>query len=631
MLGSVGDVRGGGLPRQAAADRLGPTRRGSMGGRELAPASPEARLGKGGGDGARPRSLSQTRLGPATAELRLPVFANKTAVEAYSQRPEQHASPAPKLAEGRKLLEDIPAKLGGRNKLSFHRPRAARNLEEALNVVTKNAMQPGLRDRRTQLGYVEKRLASADRHLATYISKGGKSGGRFAGLPDQLPANADMATRKAHAVRQSLRELKSDIEVSRKAVAALLDAPAQPKGTRVRLEHALTLARYGFPPTPELQGDMLTFSEANEASREVLGSGAVNTVFKVRYHSQAEPMVYKPLATGPGHVPDSGQNIGIDPDNPRYGQRNIATSVMAEVLGLDIVAKTHLASHGDELGLVMSFAPGMAPNDNDPSPLPISSAERTAVLKAQSGVAAELAKPTNDPAYRSNLLTEFKTTRDLQGLSVNLKTGEWEKHASIADQFDVAGDPSLMHQLCDLEVLDKICAQVDRHPGNYLVDQVREPDGSLGSKLTAIDNDLSFGSKALNPGKAVSHAVPWPAMMSANMHAALIGLEQNWSMPGGPRDKLAPFLTPGELRATESRLFGDKAAEPEIKGLIQYAKELHGQGRVIAADGWDKPTTTRPDGTLGPKPFQIASAMDSKDSYIAKLHRGAQKAARAKA
>lgn len=166
--------------------------------------------------------------------------------------------------------------------------------------------------------------------------------------------------------------------------------------------------------------------------------------------------------------------------------------------------------------------------------------------------------------------------------------------------------------------------------GNYPVDQVRQPDGSLGSKLTAIDNDLSFASKALNPRKAVSYAVPWPAMMSANMHAALIGLEQNWSNPGGPRDKLAPLLIPKELRATESRLFGDKAAKPEIKGLIQYAKELHGQGRVIAADGWDKPTT-RPDGTPGPTPFQIASAMASKDFDTAKLHRGAQKAARAKA
>jgi hypothetical protein len=49
-------------------------------------------------------------------------------------------------------------------------------------------------------------------------------------------------------------------------------------------------------------------------------------------------------------------------------------------------------------------------------------------------------------------------------------------------------DPELQRQLATLQLLDLITGQVDRHPGNYYVYQ-----GPEGTKVIAIDNDLSFG------------------------------------------------------------------------------------------------------------------------------------------
>jgi hypothetical protein len=52
-------------------------------------------------------------------------------------------------------------------------------------------------------------------------------------------------------------------------------------------------------------------------------------------------------------------------------------------------------------------------------------------------------------------------------------------------------DPVIRQSLSKLYLLDIICAQVDRHPGNYIV--VKE--GGVIKGVKGIDNDLSFGKK----------------------------------------------------------------------------------------------------------------------------------------
>ena len=49
--------------------------------------------------------------------------------------------------------------------------------------------------------------------------------------------------------------------------------------------------------------------------------------------------------------------------------------------------------------------------------------------------------------------------------------------------------PSFQKDLSDLQVIDYLCGQTDRHAGNYYV----KMDGNNMVGLTGIDNDLSFG------------------------------------------------------------------------------------------------------------------------------------------
>ena len=50
--------------------------------------------------------------------------------------------------------------------------------------------------------------------------------------------------------------------------------------------------------------------------------------------------------------------IGIDPKNPQYAMRNIATRDLADALGFDVVPRTEIGTHGGQPVLVMERAPG---------------------------------------------------------------------------------------------------------------------------------------------------------------------------------------------------------------------------------------------------------------------------------
>jgi hypothetical protein len=92
-----------------------------------------------------------------------------------------------------------------------------------------------------------------------------------------------------------------------------------------------------------------------------------------------------------------------------------------------------------------------------------------------------LEEPIIPPTYAAKL-------GDKQGLvmqkaeGVSGKEPEAEQHRK---------DPVVQRALANLAMLDVICGQVDRHPGNYIIElKDGKPVGVKG-----IDNDLAFGSK----------------------------------------------------------------------------------------------------------------------------------------
>ena len=68
--------------------------------------------------------------------------------------------------------------------------------------------------------------------------------------------------------------------------------------------------------------------------------------------------------------------------------------------------------------------------------------------------------------------------------------------------------PDAMRDLMNLQILDSLCGQTDRHIANIMADvEIREIDGEqrgVIKKITGIDSDLSFGKitySALNAGQ----------------------------------------------------------------------------------------------------------------------------------
>ena len=134
--------------------------------------------------------------------------------------------------------------------------------------------------------------------------------------------------------------------------------------------------------------------------------------------------------------------------------RNVATSRLANALGIgDVVVQSELASLKDSSGesmsgILMQEAPGKSAQD------------------ALDDIYSEEALDTVDPA---NIFGTIKTkVRGTQRLF----------------------SPQFLHTLTNLQVLDSLIGQVDRHTGNYFVE--RTASGQFGA-VHGIDNEMAFG------------------------------------------------------------------------------------------------------------------------------------------
>jgi hypothetical protein len=161
---------------------------------------------------------------------------------------------------------------------------------------------------------------------------------------------------------------------------------------------------------------------------------------------------------------------------PRWSIRNHATSQLDQLLKLDVIARTHLVldtkrvrgENKGELGCIMATAPGIPAAEClvrmnisvDPS--------IAQLLRTQPELLTRLAASTGIPLEVSGK-NALATTR--------------ESSIAIPD----LTHPELRCKLTDLQWLDFITGQTDRHEGNYFISMER---GRV--KVTGIDNDRSF-------------------------------------------------------------------------------------------------------------------------------------------
>ncbi len=143
-------------------------------------------------------------------------------------------------------------------------------------------------------------------------------------------------------------------------------------------------------------------------------------------------------------------------------------------------------------------------------------------------------------------------------------------------------DPAVRRELTKLQWLDGLTAQVDRHPGNYLIEA--HPDGS-GKQVIGIDNDASFGDKITHPNqialgkgwlKGVLRGLRLPPVIDTDMARAFRELT-----PEKLQASLNGLMTQNEIDATKKRLIG---IQEHIDALEKAGR--FEAGRFINPDQW---------------------------------------------
>lgn len=132
------------------------------------------------------------------------------------------------------------------------------------------------------------------------------------------------------------------------------------------------------------------------------------------------------------------RGAGIPAQNPEFAKRNLAMLAMDKLLGANVIPKTFLAKHNDKEGFIMEKVEG-------------------------------------------------KTARQMQK----------DDKESLKDAMAL---PQVRRSLSNLYLLDMICAQVDRHPGNFVI----EVENGVIKGVKGIDNDLAFG-KDVDLEKAMTY------------------------------------------------------------------------------------------------------------------------------
>lgn len=369
------------------------------------------------------------------------------------------------------------------------------------------------------------------------------------------------------ALSRKMKSSSSRGNVSATAQAARADALADPLGggglqdplNAPQADGARADAagggRHSFNPFKKLFGKKDKTGKGKEhlKDRHVtgmrgLGGGSANDVSKVSYRREIGGSGQKEgffkadfdrdrLAAESGrpahevNMAGTGYLVGLEEDDPRNAARSVASSRIDKLLGTNVVSQDTFAKHGGQVGVVSPEVSGRSLSEN--------------VYETEaSGVSAEKARTKNNAAGGM-----YK----IDGEQTYLRNGQ------SFGELDWA-DPEIQRGFANLQAMDYLSGQLDRHGGNIFVDPQT-------GKVTGIDNDIAFGS---------SYAADFEKR----------GLDKNLGMPSMIDGELAERMVmqdPGEYERTLRGKKGDyghlnesevEAAMTRFYRLQAYCEEL---------------------------------------------------------
>lgn len=289
-----------------------------------------------------------------------------------------------------------------------------------------------------------------------------------------------------------------------------------------------------------------------------IGSGNVGTAHRAQFGS--ESLIFKAQEELPEVMHPAGTSAGLG------AHRAVASSLVNDLLGTNVIGRTELAEMDGEFGTSMPAAQG--------------DAVRQAVSLDSLGLTdADLPEYASQP---------------------NAKELFVEQGADFSD-------PKLQEGLIDLQINDILSAQVDRHASNYHV--AKDETGAV-TGVSGFDLDASFGKdmgnwqervhdiKAVGMGKGselFANAVDFPPLMSERQAAAIEAMSMV-----DLHDTLSAWLPAEEVSAAVERLLD----------LQAHVHDLRQQGNVV--EGFDDKT------------FDKLLQGGAKSSYVARDHLSTQ-------
>lgn len=369
----------------------------------------------------------------------------------------------------------------------------------------------------------------------------------------------------------------------------------------------------------EILRDVEMYHFSSSGSARALGAGAINTVYRDTF--QGRDRVFKRGKAYEHSQPDAGgmeANVAIDvmqqrmkykPEELRYGntvvgwaiknahtaQRDVAYSRLNELFGFNVSVSTQLAqSEEGETSSLMDMAQGDTADQ---------------FLFYTGTEWAETARTWAHQTYSEKSSKARKTIEDMrraiadmaaQVAAGTLKADTYEKRKKDAEEMiresegylrrherrgtlqtvDLT-DPAFAMQLFKMTVLDLVAGHVDRHFGNFMINQSEGGE----TRLTAIDNDTSFSERTdvestsqmrggeLRP--ALEEAFPFVPMEIAYRILEL--------KPEDVAQALTGLLSEGQIRAACIRFeklrewVKKLAADREHKGIRELTRQNIGE------------------------------------------------------
>lgn len=434
----------------------------------------------------------------------------------------------------------------------------------------------------------------------------GASAGGVVGLKIQLQKVMDCTSTyiAAHITsdrKQGRRDVMNELhDMAQNEMAKLNNLPNLPGlyNADINLKTAMIMAEGGIFDARHVSGQLSDTNLVHETGG--FGAGAVNQVSLATYsiaNAADEIRVLKPLQNQMKVFVGSENAIGIDRNDTRMAARNLASAVVADAMGFrDMVPMPDIIIHNDQICLAMPKAPGEEFLGSTDVPA------AGDLLDIFNDEEADLA--ANKPVIGN--IDYYKAKRDGDGI--------WVIHKSVPNDFPLMtkGDDTdrpeltanLQKGLLDLQVLDVLCGQVDRHAHNFFV-QVNGNE----VKITGIDNDTAFGKNTNGIDRlsvAIGAKPPFagpPPLMSREAFDNLKAIDRVTYRS----DLVVAGLDNDEVNASMSRL----------DAMIVHADKLANAGMVVD----DFVTWSGNDPTSG-KAMNASQFLEASklSSYVASTH-----------